>query len=143
MDTWSGRSFTPEPGYAKKSGGWLILYGIGLIIGMVGVVSLAKEEWSLRQVRLITYSFGGLAGGLTLMAAIAGAIGFCVSGLNDGLVIMGPLGICFGSFGFLAVLYSDWLLGAIAGDLAGVPSSDNAVLYWIYFVAKRLPLASA
>lgn len=42
--------------------------------------------------------------------------------------------------GLLAALYSDWVLGVITGNLAGVPSGDVRVIYWIYFVAKRLPL---
>jgi hypothetical protein len=37
-------------------------------------------------------------------------------------------------------LYSDWVLGVITGNLAGAPSGDVKVIYWIYFVAKRLPL---
>ena len=40
----------------------------------------------------------------------------------------------------LAPLYSDWVLGVITGNLAGAPSGNVKVIYWIYFVAKRLPL---
>lgn len=42
--------------------------------------------------------------------------------------------------GFFAALYSDWALGVMTGNLVGAPSSNIRVLYWIYFVAKRLPL---
>lgn len=45
--------------------------------------------------------------------------------------------------GVLAVLYSDFALGVVAANMTGWPSSDNAVFYWIYFIAKRLPLLSA
>jgi hypothetical protein len=31
----------------------------------------------------------------------------------------------------LAAFYSDWVLGALARNLVGVPSGDNAYLYWI------------
>jgi hypothetical protein len=47
---------------------------------------------------------------------------------------------CVGLLVVLGVFYSDWILAAIAENLAGVPSSDVAILYWLYFVAKRLPL---
>ena len=42
----------------------------------------------------------------------------------------------------LSALYSDWCLGLMLGDLRGVPSSDNAPLYWTYFAAKRLSMLS-
>jgi hypothetical protein len=31
----------------------------------------------------------------------------------------------------LGAFYSDWVLGALAGNLVGVPSGDNAYLYWV------------
>ena len=42
--------------------------------------------------------------------------------------------------GIFAVLYSDWALGVITGNLAGAPSRDIKAIYWTYFVAKRLPV---
>lgn len=45
-------------------------------------------------------------------------------------------------FGPLAAFHSDWILAAIAGTWAGAPSSDIAVIYWIYFASKRLPMLS-
>ena len=36
------------------------------------------------------------------------------------------------------LLYMDWVLGAIAGNYSGLPSRDNAILYWTYFGVKRL-----
>jgi len=44
--------------------------------------------------------------------------------------------------GVLAALYSDWVIAFLAGNMAGVPMSDNALLYWTYFFAKRIPLFS-
>ena len=60
-------------------------------------------------------------------------------------VAAGPLIVlleCAAVVGILSTLNSDWLLGAIASNLSGYPSSDIAVLYWGYFIAKRLPIAS-
>jgi hypothetical protein len=44
--------------------------------------------------------------------------------------------------GILAALYSDWVLAGLAGNLIGMPSSDNSLLYFGYFAAKRLPFFS-
>jgi hypothetical protein len=54
---------------------------------------------------------------------------------------LGPVA-SIGMVGILFALYSDFAIGAIAGNMAGVPSSDNAVLYWGYFIIKRLPILS-
>jgi hypothetical protein len=45
-------------------------------------------------------------------------------------------------FGLAAAFYCDWILAAIAENWAGLPSNDIAVLFWFYFVAKRLPMLS-
>lgn len=42
--------------------------------------------------------------------------------------------------GVLAALYSSWTITLLAGNLLGLPSWDNAVFYWTYFFAKRIPL---
>jgi hypothetical protein len=42
----------------------------------------------------------------------------------------------------LSTFYSDWCLGLMLGDLKGVPSADNAPLYWTYFAAKHLSMLS-
>jgi hypothetical protein len=47
---------------------------------------------------------------------------------------MPGLGLALGAF------YSDWILGAFAGSLVGIPGGDNMFVYWTYFAAKRLPL---
>jgi hypothetical protein len=47
--------------------------------------------------------------------------------------------LCFGLFG---AFYCDWILAAITRNWAGLPSNDIAVLFWVYFLAKRLPMLS-
>lgn len=44
------------------------------------------------------------------------------------------------TFGLFGAFYCDWVLAAIAGNWSGVPSSDVALLYWLYFASKRLPM---
>ena len=58
------------------------------------------------------------------------------SGLTSLSVLLGCLGV-------LGAFYSDWILAAIAENMSGSPSADNAALYWSYFVAKRLPFFSS
>jgi len=42
-----------------------------------------------------------------------------------------------------ALLWMDWSLGIITGNLAGAPSKNVKTLYWSYFAAKRLGLLAA
>jgi hypothetical protein len=127
----------------KNLWGWLIAFIVGLIIGMVGLISLVAETWDNRSVRIITYTF---------LAACLTAVGVriimgCRVGWNqpDGDLnrparfAAVALAYCVLS---LSLLYSDWILGAVAGNLARVPSSDIAWLYWAYFISERLPLLS-
>lgn len=123
---------------ARGSVPWLILYVLGLIVGLVGIGSLVKETWDDHTIRVITYVFGGVILGSAVIAAIAGLITCCSHGDASGLAVA-PL-VCVLAVVVLGVLYSDWILGEIAGNLAGVPSGDVRILYWAYFAAKRLPM---
>ncbi len=125
---------------------WGIPYFPGAIVGFVGVVDLVKHFIAdSRELQTITYVFGGVAVGSILVVAIIIFIGSW-----EGENFFSSL---FGSSVFAAVfsffvltilfaLYADWVLGCIAGDLVGFPSSDNAFFYWAYFAAKRLPIIS-
>ena len=46
---------------------------------------------------------------------------------------------------FFSPFYSDWVLGAIAGNFAGLPTTTDSVfvgIYWAFFVTSLLPLAA-
>jgi hypothetical protein len=135
---------------SKKSAWCLALYVPGIVVGFVGLVPLVKQSWSNHTIGIITYVFGGVIVGLGI-AIVAystyndpqkgdGGLLFCSGGIT--MSWFWGLSTCIGVWGVLGVLYSDWILGCIAEDLAGLPSSDNAILYWTYFIAKRLPLFS-
>jgi hypothetical protein len=122
---------------------WLIAFIVGLIIGMVGLMSLVAETWDNRSVRVITFTF--LATGLTI-----GGVGIvlgCRATWNQPNGDLGrparfagvALAYCVVS---VSLLYSDWILSAVAENPSGVPSSDFAWLYWAYFISERLPLLS-
>jgi hypothetical protein len=124
----------------KKSAWCLVIYAPGIVIGFAGLGPLVKQNWHNYEVGIMTYALGGLLVVLGIGVAI-----YCMFTSKSGGVVESwcwGLLACVCGCGILAVLYSDWILGAIAGDLAGYPSSDNAVLFWTYFVAKRLPLLS-
>ena len=109
---------------------------------MVGVVSLVVETWDNRTVRIITFTFLAICITGVVVAIACG----CVSGWTNPEDACGPRALGAVALAVsvvcLALLYSDWILGAVAGNLAGVPSGDIAWLYWAYFISKRLPLFS-
>lgn len=127
-------------GNTKKSIRWVILYFPGLTVGFVGLCPLVKENWGNNVVRIVTYVFGGAVVGV---AVTVGVISFCLQN-DEGFVMAWLWGIAAAimAWGCLGAIYSDWILAAIAGNLAGIPSGDNVILYWTYFVVKRLPLLS-
>jgi hypothetical protein len=125
---------------------WTLLYIPGVIVGLAELISLVIQEIRHNPtVERITLVFGTVVATLAVLSLIAVII---ISDSDGGLVrVIGwsSVGFLFGAattIGILGPLYSDWILGAIAQNLAGTPSSDNALLYWCYFVAKRLPFFS-
>jgi hypothetical protein len=136
---------------------WLIIYGLGTIVGLAGLLSLVGEHFSSnREVQIISYVFGGLISFLSLCVFL-GIFLVTRSESKDepdgkswkkrigdtGLSAFFSCIIGIICVGMLAAFYSDWILGAIARNgWSGAPTDDNAWLYWSYFVAKRLPLAS-
>ena len=130
---------------------WLLLYIPGIFVGLAGLFSLVAETiQSNPKVLLITAVFGSIT--LALVIGV-GLLVCCVwsSGNASRDTVLEPVlgsglaacGVALGCFGVLGALYSDWVLAAIAENMVGVPSGDNAPLYWTCFVAKRLPFVSA
>ncbi|KAK4459725.1 hypothetical protein QBC42DRAFT_182731 [Cladorrhinum samala] len=124
---------------------WFPLYFVGSVIGFVGIMNVVgKNINDNHRLKLIT----GVFGGVTLLVVMAVLVLCCL--LMDGSGCCGALSISFLAGAGVAVFvlsvlfafYTDWVLAALAGDLVGTPSSDNAVFYWTYFAAKRLPMLS-
>jgi hypothetical protein len=138
-----------DPGYkapriwSLHDGTWLtlLIYGAAAVVGLVGLISLVVENFWTPGVWKITTVFGSLilGTGLAFLAlwsyvdvsgALLWGLGFSSLGVIPFLMLI------------LAAFYSDWVLGALAGSLVGVPSGDNAYLYWVKyksFSAWRLP----
>lgn len=149
---WPGKDRTVEkaPKHSIWPSLWLLLYGIGIVIGLVGLIAAVIQVWPTRTkaMEIISAVFGITV----LLTGIFGvAIGLRIGGIGH-LVLggIGGIGIAtfgvIGMIGVLAALYSDWMLAAIevqrGGSWAGYPTSDTAWLYWTYFAAKRLPFFS-
>jgi hypothetical protein len=128
---------------------WLFFYFLGSIVGFTGVMDLVKNHLAdpnMGQLRTVTYVFVGVSGGLTLLALVFACLGTCSSGSSafSNMVAVSGLTLLF-SLIVLTVLfafYTDWVLATLDGDILGYPSSDNAVFYWAYFAAKRVPMLS-
>jgi hypothetical protein len=156
------RELRKAPGFVKILY-WLFLYAAGAIVGLTGMGQLVRENFAdLEQLRIITYVFVAVASAIPAASLIAGLV-FLFSPcwnrpgrytnlekvetdaehpyVSLGFVILALMATVLG-IGALFAFYSDWALAALAGDLAGTPSSDNAILYWSYFAFKRLPLFS-
>jgi hypothetical protein len=143
LDDWD--EYTGGHGDAAKVLFWLILYIPGVVAGMAGLLSLVGETiHSNHDVLVVTSVFGAV----TLAAALL--VGLLVCCGSNGRIFQSLVGsglttlfVILGCFGVLGAFYSDWILAAIAENMSGMPSSDNAALYWSYFVAKRLPFFSS
>ena len=127
----------------NHSASWLWLYIPGLVTGLAGLFSLVKQNWHIRAVQLITYIIWGIPGGFAILGVIITAI---VEEKDKTKKVVtafgGAIGLAVMALAVFGALYSDWILGAIAGNFGGVPSGDNLWLYWGYFFAKKLPLGS-
>jgi hypothetical protein len=142
----TGRDTTSD-GVRKKekpsnpSAWWVLLYLPGLITGLVGLFSLVKENWDNSTIRLITYVMWGVPGGVCVLFAcfVCAVVDSKDRTLGGSFTLIGSV---VAGVGIVGAWYNDWILAAIAENYSGLPSSDNAVLYWGYFIAKKIPLGS-
>ncbi|KAK4222636.1 hypothetical protein QBC38DRAFT_489373 [Podospora fimiseda] len=124
---------------------WFPLYFLGSVVGFVGIMNVVgKHIGENKEVKIITGAFGGV----TLIVALFVLVScwFFMSGTGCcgmvGVSFFVGAGVTVFVLSVLFAFYTDWVLAALAGDLVGTPSGDNAVFYWTYFAAKRLPMLS-
>lgn len=145
----------------KKVLWWLLLYIPGVVVGLSGLLSLvSKEIGHNHRIKIVTEVFGGAIALPVLVMLIIGIVGMClqcrksreeqannwsIENLGKRTMATGVIALLVAgsATSVLAALYSDWVLGAIAGNMVGLPSRDVAAMYWAYFFAKRLPLFSS
>ncbi|KAF2101284.1 hypothetical protein NA57DRAFT_72726 [Rhizodiscina lignyota] len=136
----------------RKLGLWTILYGVGTFLGMIGLISIVKEIWDeSHPARIVTYVLGTLGGfpfALWAVIVFVSWLPWAARYTPSDRRLMEWSTMRKYSYWTLALLglwcafYCDWILATIDGNYSGEPSSDIAVLYWIYFAAKRLPMLS-
>jgi hypothetical protein len=102
----------------------------GAAVGGVGYISLVVQNWSNKNVRT---AFGSIFGGNFVLVFVAVAIIIRTGKRPNFLAIL-----VF--FHLAAVSMTDWVLGAIANDISGIPHGRVEVLIWMYFAIRRLPL---
>ena len=115
----------------------------GMIPGFVGLVSLVVQHWSSQHsLKPLTYTFGG-AIALTVFLTVLGLFHCIVIDDDQGgaIIFSGIFLLCCGVV-MLPALYSDWALGVMSNNLTGLPSPDNAPLYWTYWLVKRFTMIS-
>ena len=114
-----------------------------MFAGMSGVMNLVKHSEGHKGVLKITFGFYIIVG-LGLMSFVYGVCRALNGKDTSGWAgyTFACLGWAFAAFTILAVFYSDWVLGMMTTNLAGLPSGDSSVFYWTYFISKRLPMLS-
>jgi hypothetical protein len=114
-----------------------IIWVCGCIVGSVGLISIVTlHTYVNHQFFVISCVFGSII----FLGVLIGWYQ-CRSGDADKgclYCIVWPLvGCCT-----LGLFWMDWSLGAILGNLAGVPSQNARAIYWSYIIVKRLGLLS-
>jgi hypothetical protein len=114
------------------------LWVCGCIVGCVGLITIVDSHTHVNhRFFIISCVFGTI---IFLGVLIGWCICYCRgdTGVACSFCILWPLvGCCT-----LGLLWMDWSLGAILGNLAGVPSKTATSIYWSYVVVKRLGLLS-
>jgi len=131
----------------KSSAFWVILYIPGMIAGMAGLMSLIIQNRHDSGVMNLTIGFYTVIGfGVIIFGAgLFQKFAQDKSKLDEkegNVLLWGLGGFAFSSTAFtvLAAFFGDWALGMMTHNLVGLPSGDNSILFWTYFVAKRLTM---
>lgn len=110
-----------------------IVYIIPLLVGAIGLFDVVDQTIHQTLVFEVTLAFGVAAAAVAIVALFC--FGLLLLSLCDVVERIEPLetsfAICGSVFLMLFAFYSDWVLGAIAGDIVGTPGSDNGSLYWV------------
>ena len=136
----------------------------GMVAGLRGLTSLILQNKNNQAVVRLSIGFWCIVSAGLIVFLVLGFIACCqtrpetdTAKPNDdasitsttkvkvkGVVTMAlsGLSICCVLCIILAALYGDLALGFLSKNLVGLPSGDNAALFWSYFVAKRFSMFS-
>jgi hypothetical protein len=123
-----------------------LLWFLGCLAGVIAIVNVTGPRYNYETqdagtgpMYIVTLVFGGLC---FLPLVCLGLIGCfnreCCTARNccNALILTPPFICAF------ALLWMDWGLGIVTGNLVGSPNDDIKAIYWTYFAAKRLPMLS-
>jgi hypothetical protein len=125
---------------------WVILYFPFAILGLVSPTIQINGNWDNHAVQLVTVAVVSV----TVCWSVFWIAAAVFAASKDPQLKMLPLLCMIIPFGLgisvmiFSPFYSDWVLGAVTGNFAGLPISKNAVnfvVYWGYFIANLFPLA--
>jgi hypothetical protein len=159
---WYSKDTTEYKLNGNKYGQWvswgsiITIWLAGCIIGLIGSVSIAVAVWSeVHRVKEITKWFflpPAVMVAFTILVCCCGGTGrkredgtreFTENDARALWVWMRWTSkVCLFFLVFMLV-YMDWLLAAVTNNWSGVPSKldkGGKILYWVYFVCKRLAL---
>jgi hypothetical protein len=107
----------------------------GIAAGSVGYVTLLVQNWSNKNVKI---ALGAVLGGSGLLISVGAFV--ILEGLGSWRLKSVDLLTILVAFYLFSVSMTDWVLGAIAGDVSGIPEGKVAILVWLYFAVRRLPI---
>jgi hypothetical protein len=116
------------------------LWFCGCIMGVVAISTITIPQYEvLGPLWVVTAVFGGLIFlGPTIILLKCMYCLFCLECLPDRL-LLASISVAICVFG---LLWMDWTLELVTGNLVGVPAESATVLYWTYIAVKRLGLFS-
>jgi hypothetical protein len=125
---------------------WIMLYLPFAIVGLVGSARLVNRNWDNLAVQHVTVAAvsASVCWTIFLITVVVTSVysnpakkilpflvGVTLSGAAIGIMAFSPF-------------YSDWVLGAVSGNFAGLPITEDVVdfmVYWGYFVVNLFPMA--
>lgn len=120
--------------------GLSILWFCGYVAGVVGITAVTIPQYAIEKaLYIVTCVFGGvILLGFTLII-VRPMYGCGVFSCKTTMLLLGSTPVLIS---IVALLWMDWTLGIVTGNLVGVPSQQAEVVYWTYVAVKRLGLLS-
>lgn len=131
LATWHG---APDTHRAFSGFIYYFVMTFANILGAVGYLALLVENWKNPAVR-VAWGSGAAVLGVVVGGALFVIPCCCNYQYDERDMLLVTIAIHF-----FAIAVGDWVLGAIAGNIAGNPDGKVKVLYWLYFGFKRLPM---
>lgn len=126
---------------------WIVAYCSCTVIVISGLISMVVDEivtkHAVERMTMVFGTFSGTVWGFCLLAILWNIFENQSKNSWDLFwIIVFEIALSLITIGVVGPLYGDWVLGAISGNLGGVPKLKNAALYCIFFTARLLHIFS-